>query len=148
MVKTAVSVIIPAYNHELYVQHTIKSIIAQSFRDIELIVIDDGSKDNSLKIMQEFHNKMPNVVIHNQVNMGVSVARNNGLKLVRGKYVCFVDSDDILPLDSTKIMLSLADKHGADMVYGKFTKTGKEPMDISAELVSGEIDYQYHHKVS
>ena len=99
MVKTAVSVIIPAYNHELYVQHTIKSIIAQSFRDIELIVIDDGSKDNTSQkineLKSECEKRFVNVHFETKNNERTCKTLNKLLSLAQGEFVYLIASDDI-----------------------------------------------------
>lgn len=99
MSNAKVSVIIPVYNCAAYVGNTLKSVINQDFKDFEIIVIDDGSTDNSLQVINETLNGcgIPYKVIH-QENMGVSVARNNGIDVSSGDYLVFVDGDDyILP---------------------------------------------------
>ena len=88
------SLIVPVYNVELYLDTCIKSILEQTYQDFELILVDDGSKDSSARICDEYALKDARIqVIHNP-NAGVSAARNTGLDIAKGKYVCFVDSDD------------------------------------------------------
>ena len=141
-----VSFVMTVYNKEYYLPAVLKALFGQQgLKNPEFIFVDDVSKDKSVQIIKEASQGIPNVtIVEKDQNEGISKSINRGIALAKGKWIRMLDSDDILPLDSTKIMLSLADKHGADMVYGKFTKTGKEPMDISAELVSGNIDYKYH----
>ncbi len=86
------SVIIPLYNKEAYIIETLNSVLKQDFNDYEIIIINDGSTDNSLNIITNLNLK--NVLIHSQKNNGVSVARNNGIQLAQGKYIAFLDADD------------------------------------------------------
>ncbi|MHC1681565.1 MAG: glycosyltransferase family 2 protein [Clostridiaceae bacterium] len=92
-----VSVIIPLYNSELFIYETIKSIIDQTYRNIEIIIIDDGSIDNSAEIVNKIIKEYSKDTIryYYQPNSGVSVARNNGIKKSKGKYIAFLDSDDL-----------------------------------------------------
>jgi len=89
-----VSVVVPCYNHEKYVKETIESIVNQTYKNIELIVIDDGSIDNSVKIIQELANKYNFTFIH-RPNKGLSATLNEGIKLSKGKYFCVCASDDM-----------------------------------------------------
>lgn len=89
-----VSVIIPVYNTEKYLHKCLSSILNQSYKDFEVICVDDGSSDNSLNILYEYQKKDDRVIIVSQDNGGVSKARNTGLKHARGDYITFIDSDD------------------------------------------------------
>lgn len=90
------SIIIPVYNVEKYIRKTLDSIFLQQFNlnDVEVIVVNDGTPDNSMKIVEEYKEKHSNLVVINQENQGLSGARNTGLEASHGKYVWFVDSDD------------------------------------------------------
>ncbi len=90
-----VSVVVPCYNHEKYVKETIESIINQTYKNIELIVIDDGSKDNSVSVIQELADKYGFTFIH-RANKGLSATLNEALKWCNGQYVSFIASDDIM----------------------------------------------------
>ncbi len=94
--KQLVSVVIPLYNAEKYIEETMQSILNQTYQNIEIIVVDDGSKDQSPTIVKELQRKHPEKVryIH-QKNQGVSVARNTGIEHANGEYVAFLDSDDL-----------------------------------------------------
>lgn len=92
-----VSIVIPVYNTEKYLDECLKSIENQTLKEIEIICVNDGSKDNSLVILKDHAKKDKRIRIFNQKNSGVSVARNNGIKIARGKYIMFIDSDDIVP---------------------------------------------------
>lgn len=100
MVK--VSIIMPVYNDEEYLDKSINSIINQSLKDIEIICIDDGSTDNSLKLLKDLEKKYNFIKIISQENKGAGKARNAGLKIAKGEYIAFLDSDDIF-IDSTAL---------------------------------------------
>ena len=89
-----ISVIVPVYNEEKYLRRCIDSILAQTFTDFELLLIDDGSKDKSGEICDEYAEKDLRVRAFHKLNGGVSSARNIGLDKARGEWICFVDSDD------------------------------------------------------
>ena len=87
-----VSVIIPNYNYEKFIAATVESVLSQTYGNIEIIIIDDGSKDNSLEVLKQFGDK---IRVIEQKNAGVSVARNHGVSLSTGEYIAFLDADDI-----------------------------------------------------
>ena len=99
MSKIDVSIIIPIYNCEKYLKECIESILMQTLKKIEVILIDDGSTDNSLKICKLFQSKDPRIKVIHQENVGVSKARENGLKIATGKYISFIDADDYIKED-------------------------------------------------
>lgn len=114
-----VTVIVPCYNHERYVTETIESIVNQTYENIELIVIDDGSKDNSVNIIQKLANKYGFTFIH-RANKGLSATLNEGLKLSKGKYFSAIASDDILmaeKIEKQVEFMELNPEYG--MCYGK-----------------------------
>ena len=93
-----ISVIVPVYNVEKYLPRCIDSILAQSFTDFELILVDDGSKDSSGKICEAYVTKDDRVKVLHKENGGASTARNAGIEIARGTWICFIDSDDyVLP---------------------------------------------------
>jgi glycosyltransferase involved in cell wall biosynthesis len=93
------SVVIPTYNRGDVLKEAISSILAQTFTDFELIVVDDGSSDNTAEVVQSFSNSDPRVIYVYQENAERSAARNNGIEQSRGQYICFLDSDDIFTRD-------------------------------------------------
>lgn len=95
-----ISIIIPVYNVERYVSICIISILEQSFQDYEIILVDDGSKDRSGSICDEYREKDSRISVIHKTNGGLSDARNAGLKQAKGEYVLFVDSDDYIGEDS------------------------------------------------
>ena len=90
-----VSVIIPCYNAEDYIEETVQSAIDQSYSNVEIIVVNDGSTDDSLKLIKALEKKHPQIIVISQVNKGVSSARNKGLERAQGEFICFLDSDDV-----------------------------------------------------
>ncbi len=88
------SIIIPVYNAEKYLNKCIDSILLQSFNDFELILINDGSKDNSLAILKEYEQRDKRITVYDKINSGVSATRNFGIDAANGEWICFIDSDD------------------------------------------------------
>lgn len=120
-----ISIIMPAYNAEQYIEETIEGIIKQSFENWELIVVDDGSTDRSAQIIDKYAKQDLRIRAVHQKNEGVSCARNAGLDLAKGKYIVFVDADDVIPKTSLETRLKLADN--ADIVvagYELFNENG------------------------
>lgn len=103
-----VSIIIPIYNSEDFLSECLASLGCQSYEDIEVICIDDGSKDGSARICKDWSEKDSRFRYYFQENSGVCVARNKGLKVAKGEYLCFVDSDDILHQDFIKELVARA----------------------------------------
>lgn len=110
-----VSMIMPVYNSQTYLKDTLDSILNQSLEEFELIAIDDGSTDNSLKILKEYENKYNKIKVVHQINSGVSETRNRGIELAKGEYIGFVDADDLLEKDFIKILYNSAKEYNADI---------------------------------
>ncbi|MCT3031118.1 glycosyltransferase family 2 protein [Pediococcus parvulus] len=104
--KGKVSIIIPVYNAERYLEECVNSILGQTYHDLQIILINDGSTDNSWKICQKLMKRDSRITIYSQKNSGVSVARNKGLELSDGQWIMFVDPDDILNLNMVAALLS------------------------------------------
>lgn len=96
--KPLISVIVPVYNVQKYIRQCLNSIILQTYRNLEIILIDDGSKDASLKIIREYEKKDNRIKVLTQKNEGVSKTRNKGIALSKGDYISFIDSDDYISL--------------------------------------------------
>lgn len=113
--EPTLSVIVPVYNTEKYLAECIQSLLKQSFRDYEIILVDDGSCDASVKICDEFADKYDFIsVIHNK-NQGVVNARKSGFLMSKGKYVSYIDSDDIIAPDMYEYMMGKIEKYDADI---------------------------------
>jgi len=111
-----VSIIIPVYDTEKYLAECLDSVLRQSHRALEIIIINDGSPDNSKQIINEYAKKDKRIIAINQKNTGVSKARNRGIAMASGEYVVFVDSDDVIHEDFIKNLLSDVVDYGADIV--------------------------------
>ena len=116
-----VSIIVPVYNVESYLEECLDSIVSQTFTDMEIILVDDGSTDKSLEIMKKYACKDKRIILSMQSNRGVSAARNKGLKLATGAYIFFVDSDDMIKSDTVERLYQHAIKTGSDIIIGNAT---------------------------
>lgn len=116
-----VSVIVPVYNMEKYLNECIDSLINQTLQDIEIICVDDGSKDNSLQILNEYARKDNRIKVIHKENGGVSSTKNAGIEAATGKYITFVDSDDWINLDGLEVLYNAAVENNADIVCGGWT---------------------------
>lgn len=120
---TKISIIIPVYNSSKYLKETIMSVVNQSFDDIEIICIDDGSFDNSLDILNELSNKHDFIKVLRQSNQGSGKARNYGLDNAKGEYIAFLDADDIyVDKNALEILYNVAIENNADVVCGNLKK--------------------------
>lgn len=115
--KVFVSVIIPVYNSEKYLEETIQSVLNQTIPNWELIIIDDGSLDSSVQIAEKFRMKDSRIKLIQKQNTGVSDSRNIGLKNANGKYVSFLDSDDIWLPNNLEAKVDLLEKTDSDGIY-------------------------------
>lgn len=110
------SIIIPIYNVAGFLPDTIASVLAQTFQDFELILVDDGATDSSGEICDRYAKTDSRVRVIHQKNAGVSVARNTGVAAAKGDYIGFTDSDDIIETDMFAVMMALAESYDADVV--------------------------------
>lgn len=134
--KDLISIIIPVYNAERYLKKCIESILTQTYEKIEVILIDDGSKDNSGKICDEYATKDGRIRVIHKKNAGVSAARNTGIENAQGEFIAFVDSDDWLEKNSLEILHKEITEQNADIVAGTFVKI-REKGAVKHNLKSG-----------
>ena len=120
--KPKVSVLIPLYNQERYFRTCIRSVCSQSYTNLEIIVVNDGSTDGSLKILMEWASKDTRIQIIDKINDGLSMARYDALLSATGDYIAFVDSDDILPKKSIEVLVNSILKENSDIVIGNSVK--------------------------
>lgn len=111
-----ISILIPVYNAESYLPTCLESIVNQTYSNLQVVVVDDGSKDASLKVAQEYANKFPYIKVYHQENAGVAVARNALLARAEGEYVLFVDADDWIEKDMIAFLQNKANEYKADIV--------------------------------
>lgn len=112
-----ISVVVPVYNSAPYLEQCLGSILAQTYTNLEVVAVNDGSTDDSLKILHDLAEKDSRVVIISQNNSGVSSARNAGLQIATGEWISFIDSDDELEPDMYETLMDLTRKHEADIVH-------------------------------
>ena len=130
-----VTIIVPVYNAEKTLRRCIDSVLDQEFSDFELLLVNDGSKDSSGSICQEYAQKDSRIRLLDKPNTGVSDSRNQAISLARGTYLQFLDSDDWITPNATKLFVEAAEKYHCDMVISDFYR-------VSGERVSpkGDID--------
>lgn len=122
------SIIVPIYNTETRLKRCIDSLVNQTFKDIEIILVDDGSTDKSSSICDEYANKDSRIKVIHQKNAGQGIARNSGLKVANGEYIAFLDSDDYMDSNSYGIIKEAIDKTDADLCafgYCQLSESGK-----------------------
>lgn len=114
-----VSVIIPVYNVEKYIARCLDSVINQTYRDLEIIVVNDATPDNSMEIVEEYAAKDYRIrIVNNPRNMGLMMTRKNGYTIAKGDYITFVDSDDYVPARAVELMFEKAEETNSDIVAG------------------------------
>lgn len=117
-----ISIIIPVYNTEEYLEKCLDSVLNQTFKDIEIICINDGSPDNSGQLLKRYSEKDERIIILNQQNTGLSDARNNALNLVNSDYLMYVDSDDWIELDTCEIAYQAVIEEQADIILWSYVR--------------------------
>ena len=132
-----VSVIVPVYNTENYLEKCLDSLVKQTLKDIEIIVINDCSTDNSKKILEKYKNKYNNIkLINNTKNKGIGYNRNLGIEKAKGKYVSFIDSDDYVEHNMLEEMYNKAEKENLDIVMCNFYKMLEKDDGTTIEISS------------
>lgn len=112
-----VSIILPVYNVEPYLDETMQSLIQQTLTDIEIIAVNDGSSDGSKVVLEKYKQQDSRVSYYNQTNQGQSAARNHALRYAKGKYIYFMDADDVLDLSAIQVCYDYAENTMADFVF-------------------------------
>ncbi len=138
------SIIVPVYNVEKYIRMCLLSIFQQGLEDsrFEVIVINDGSTDQSINVIEDIIGQHPNIIIVHEENQGLSVARNNGIAKAKGKYILFIDSDDMLVTNSLCPILDKAIEYNADLVVADFIKLENEDTFKEPSLDSNSIVFE------
>ena len=138
-----ISVIVPVYNTEKYLPRCIDSILAQTFTDFELLLIDDGSTDNSGRICGEYALKDKRIKVVHKENGGVSRARNLGIDNAQGEYLSFIDSDDYIRPTMYSELIAIADKYNVDLVSSDIELNGKVLQNKTSS--NKKLDKKYIH---
>ncbi|MBC2456336.1 glycosyltransferase family 2 protein [Clostridium beijerinckii] len=141
--KDLISVIVPVYNVEKYLPQCIDSILNQTEKNLEIILVDDGSLDNSGKICDEFSKRDDRIIVIHKKNNGLSSARNAGLEIARGNYIGFVDSDDWLDKTMYEVLLKLLKENNSDISCCDFFKTANS--NDSIPHIDNEIINSYNN---
>lgn len=135
-----VSIIIPIYNKEDFIGKLLQTIITQTHTELEIILINDGSTDNSLRICQEFEKKDSRIKLYNQKNLGVSEARNKGIELANGKYIVFIDSDDYIAKNYIEeLVTNIEEDTIVRCNYNKKKVKIYESEEYLEKIISGEV---------
>ncbi len=147
MEQPKISVIVPVYKVEPYLRKCLDSIVNQTYRNLEIILVDDGSPDNCGAICDEYAAKDERILVIHQANAGVSAARNAGLDVMTGEYINYVDSDDWLELDTFEYLIKLVEKYDADVTVCGFWEDGNglcmeyRPLANDLVLPYGGVDF-------
>lgn len=118
--EAMVSVVIPAYNATGTLERLFACLLNQTWQNLQIILVNDGSKDGTEAVARKAAEKDPRLTVVSQENLGISSTRNAGLALCKGKYIRFIDADDTLPLDSIERMVRRAEKDGSELVIGGY----------------------------
>ena len=159
-----ISVVMPVYNKEMYLDKTLQCILNQSYKNFEVIIVNDGSTDNTKKICDEYAKKDSRISVYHIENGGVSNARNTGLKYVTGEYIQFIDADDCINEDVFKTYIEILEKEKYDIVFTSYNKVNDEgkildvvdlgyrgkkyKKDILKNFVKNQVDTGYYGWIS
>lgn len=148
MIQCLVSVVVPVYNVDAYLKKCLNSIVNQTYKKLEIILVDDGSTDTSGKICDEYEKLDNRIRVIHKKNGGLSSARNEGMKLVTGDYVLFVDSDDWIDLDMVEILLAGCVENSAQISICRYREIYKDYIIEKQENIefvcSGKEALHYH----
>lgn len=134
-----ISIIMPVYNAEKFLNQSIESVLNQTYKKFELIIVDDGSKDSSGSICDEYAKKDQRIKVIHKRNGGSSTARNKALDIADGKYIMFIDADDFFEPNSCKVLYNEIEKRKADYVIGNYIHTNYEGEKWENPLFNPEI---------
>ena len=134
LMRPMVSIVVPIYNAENYLRRCVDSILNQEYTDFELLLVNDGSTDASGDICEEYGDQDPRVIVIQKENTGVSDSRNRALDRARGKYLQFLDSDDWITPDATRLFVRAAEEYGCDMVISDFYRVVGERLSTKGDI--------------
>ena len=135
-----ISVIIPIYNSEKYLSECLESIINQTFKDIEIICVNDGSKDKSEQIIKKYAKKDKRIILINQKNKGAGPSRDKGIEISKGEYISFIDSDDFFHFRTLEIAYNNIKKYNSDVVRFQYYQfKNKKKLKINEKIESYNI---------
>ena len=150
LIDNLVSVVMPAYNCEATILESINSVIRQTYSKFELIIVDDGSKDNTYKVLKRFKDFPNIIIIRSKINYGISITRNIAISKARGQYIAFLDSDDTWHEDKLKIQVNLMKNNNYFCCHSTYTrkdKTLKKAKIIKAQKFIRKSDMLKGNKI-
>lgn len=134
MINGLVSVVLPIYNVEKYLERCMNSVINQTYKNIEIIMVDDGSTDSSGKLCDEWKEKDDRIRVIHKSNEGLGLARNTGIENANGEFICFFDSDDYIDTDTIEILYETAKKYDSQIVTFGFRTVNSEGQVVSENI--------------
>ena len=138
-----VSIITPLYNSEKYIAETIESVLAQTYSNWEMIIVDDCSKDNSTKIVEKKKKKDRRIKLYrNEINKGVSYTRNRAIDLSQGKYIAFLDSDDLWKKEKLEKQIKFMEEKNVVLSYTAYEKINEDGSKRGEVRVPDKLDYE------
>lgn len=140
MKKINISIIVPVYNVEQYLEKCLESLVHQTYKNVEIILVNDGSTDNSRKIISKYEKKYNNIICIDKENGGQGSARNLGIKEAKGDYITFVDSDDWISTNMCELMIEKALKNNSDLVFANFSTVKNEVIELGDVYGNKETD--------
>lgn len=153
MIESLISVIIPVYNTAPYLERCLHSVLENTYKNIEVICINDGSTDNSLDVLRQIAATDPRVCVIDKKNGGVSTARNRGLKEAQGEYICFVDSDDWIHREFFCVLLNAGLMNDGDIILGSYENNSNgnadgrkrtlTPAQVTVKTTDEAMNYSY-----
>ena len=129
MKEELISVIIPVYNVEKYIRYCLDSVINQTYKNLEIIIVDDGTKDSSGEIAEEYAAKDSRIKVIHKENGGLSDARNVGLDVATGRYIAFLDSDDVISLDFYEYLYNMIKEKDYDIAECEFFRISSDDIE-------------------
>lgn len=149
MENEKISVVIPTYNAEKYIHNAIKSILNQTYKNLQIILVDDGSTDNSGKICDEFAEKDSRIEVIHKKNGGAADARNYGLEKVNGEYIAFLDSDDYLYPTFYEELYKLLKQHNTDIAECDYVRINIDDYEKSQQIIENEnLKFQQEEEIN
>ena len=143
-----VSIIIPVYNSEKYLKKCVDSILNQIYKNIEIIIIDDGSKDNSYEVIKELEKENPTIIKgFTQENQGVANTRNNGVQYASGDFIMFSDNDDYLDKDCVEVFVNAIVKEEADIVVGGYRRVSTDGKVLMERKLSEDSSWSKYVQI-
>lgn len=138
MVDDLVSIIMPSYNTAKYIEDSVKSVLAQTYANWELLIVDDCSTDNTLEILSKFDDRRIRV-FQNEVNSGAAITRNKALREAKGRWIAFLDSDDLWVCDKLEKMLAFMQKNNYSFAYHDYIKIDENDQSLGIYVTGPEV---------